>query len=56
MFPNVTCDGKKAIAIKLFHGCTISWDASVLRHASSQVSYRMRGGGKSAGNCEIRKK
>ena len=56
VFPNVTCDGKKAIVIKLFHGCTISWDASLLRHASSQVFYRIRGGGKSAGNCELRKK
>ena len=56
VFPNVSCDGKKAIVIKLFHSCTISWNAGVLRHASSQVSYRIRGGGKSAGNCELRRK
>ena len=56
VFPNVTCDGKKAIVIKLFHGCTISWNAGLLRHASSKVSYRLRGGGRSAGNCELRRK
>ena len=56
LFPNVTTDNVKATAIKLFHGCTICWDASSLRHASSVPSYRIRGGGTSSGNCELRKK
>ena len=58
VFPNVSCDnGKKSTIIQLFHGCTVLWDARVLRHASSQVIYRIRGGGgRSAGNCELRRK
>ena len=56
VFPNVTKDFKKAIVIQLFHGCCISWDAKLLRHASSKPTYRIRGGGTSAGNCELRRK
>ena len=56
VLPNVTTDNNKATVIKLFHGCTICWDASKIRHASSKVQYRLRGGGTSAGNCELRKK
>ena len=56
VFPNITTDYKNATAIKLFHGCTICWDAANLRHASSKVAYRIRGGGRSAGNCQLRKK
>ena len=56
VFPNVTIDNVKAVAIKLFHGCTICWDASKLRHASSKPNYRIRGGGTSSGNCQLRKK
>ena len=56
IFPNVSCDNKRAIVIQLFHGCTVIWDASLLRHASSKVSYRIRGGGRSSGLCELRKK
>lgn len=56
VFPNVTQDYKRAIIIKLFHGCTISWDARTLRHCSSKT-IRLRGGqGTSAGNCELRKR
>ena len=55
VFPNVSCDNKNAIIIQLFHGCTIVWDASLLRHASSKVCYRIKGGGKSSGLCELRK-
>ena len=39
VFPNLTTDFKNATVIKLFHGCTVCWDASVLRHASSKISY-----------------
>ena len=56
IFPNVTFDNKKATIIKIFHGCTVTWDASIIRNASSKLSYRIRGGGTSAGNCELRKK
>ena len=56
VFPNVTSDNCKATIIKLFHGCTVCWDASKLRHASSVPSYRIKGGGISSGNCELRKK
>ena len=56
VLPNVTPDGKKALVIKLFHGCTISWEGYKIRHASSEVHYRLRGGGTSAGNCELRRK
>ena len=56
VFPNVTTDNNNATIIKLFHGCTICWDASKLRHASSVPSYRIKGGGTSSGNCELRKK
>ena len=56
VFPNVTKDFKKAIVIQLFHGCCISWDAKLLRHASSKPTYRIRGGGTSAGNCELRRR
>ena len=56
IFPNVTYDNKNATIIQLFHGCTVTWDASIIRHASSKLSYRIRGGGTSAGNCELRKK
>ena len=55
VFPNTTLDYKKAVIIKLFHGCTIAWDARVLRHASSKT-VRLRGGNSNtAGNCELRK-
>ena len=58
VFPNVALidnlKNKKATLIKLSHGCTVSWDASKLRHASSKVSYKRRGS--SAGNCETKKK
>ena len=60
VFPNVSVNGSKGLVIKLFHGCTINWDASKLRHASSKPHYinecRLRGGGQSAGNCELREK
>ena len=56
VFPNVTTDNNNATIIKLFYGCTICWDASKLRHASSVPSYRIKGGGTSSGNCELRKK
>ena len=62
VLPNITRDNNNAIVIQLFHGCTISWDARIIRHASSKPSYRIRGGGRnnplttSAGNCELRKK
>ena len=56
VFPNTTLGNNKAIAVKLFHGCTICWDASKLRHASSVPAYRIKGGGTSSGNCELRKK
>ena len=46
----------KATAIQLFHGCTVTWDARRLRHASSRVSYVDRDKGTSGGNCEVRKK
>ena len=39
VFPNVTTDCKNILVIQLFHGCTICWDASVLRHASSKINY-----------------
>ena len=56
VFPNVTMDYKKAIVIKLFNGCTITWDARKLRHASSRTIRIRGGGGTTAGNCELRKK
>ena len=58
VFPNVSCDnGKKATIIQLFHECTVLWDARVPCHASSQLTYRIRGGGgRPAGNCELRQK
>ena len=58
IFPNVTRDMKKAIVIQLFHGCTVTWDANELKHCSSKVEYRIRGGGggTSAGNCELRRR
>ena len=56
VFPNVTRDMKKAIVVKLFHGCTINWNGAVLRHCSS-LTTRLRGGdGTSAGNCELRRR
>ena len=56
VFPNTTLDYKTAVIIKLFHGCTITWDARVLRHASSKT-IRLRGGdSNTSGNCELRKK
>ena len=56
VFPNTTLGNNKAVAVKLFHGCTVCWDASKLRHASSVPTYRIKGGGTSSGNCELRKK
>ena len=62
VFPNVTMNYFKAIAVQLFHGCTITWDARILRHASSKVTYRLRGGNgddnnaTSGGNCELCRK
>ena len=60
VFPNISIHDSKGVVIKLFHGCTVNWDASKLRHASSKPQYtneyRLRGGGQSAGNCELRKK
>ena len=49
-------DQPSAIAIQLFQGCTVSWDAKILRHASSRVSYRNIENGTSGGNCEVRKR
>ena len=60
VFPNISHCDSNGLVIKLFHGCTVTWDASKLRHASSKVSYlRLRGGGakpKSSGSCSLRKK
>ena len=57
VFPNVTFDDERATLIKLFHGCTVSWDAYKLRHASSLPTYKFRGKfGTSGGNCELRRK
>ena len=39
VFPNVCINGSKGMVIKLFDGCTVNWDASLLRHASSKVNY-----------------
>ena len=56
VFPNVTFDKMKGIAIQLLHGITISWDAARLRHASSRVEYVDEdNGGNSGGNCETKK-
>ena len=35
ILPNVTRDGKKAIAIKLCHGRSIEWDGWLIRHCST---------------------
>ena len=35
ILPNVTRDGKKAIAIKLCHGRSIEWDGRLIRHCST---------------------
>ena len=85
VFPNVTTDYKNVLVIQLFHGCTVCWDASILRHASSKINYnnsedftvsqindtneatfnskdrrgrgrRRRRNGRSAGNCQLRRK
>ena len=46
----------RATAIQLFDGCTVNWDASKLRHSSSQVTYKSRNKGTSGGNCQVRKR
>ena len=52
----VTNNQNRATAIQLFHGCTVNWDVSRLRHASSQVSYRDNRNCTSGGNCQVRKR
>ena len=56
VFPNVTAGDDRDTAIQLSQGCTVSWDAARLRHASSRVSYRVRQNGSSGGNCEVQKR
>ena len=47
---------RRAIVIKLFHGCTINWNGALIKHCSSNTTQRIQGGGTSAGNCELRRK
>ena len=57
VFPNISLNNSSnGTIIQLYHGCTVTWDAAALRHASSRVSYRLRGGGQSSGLCETRRK
>jgi hypothetical protein len=35
LFPDATIDGKRGLAVKLFHGAVISWDGRLLRHGTS---------------------
>ena len=55
VFPSLSIDESDGTAIQLHHGCTISWDAAELRHASSRVEYS-DDSSESSGNCDTRKK
>ena len=50
----------KGTVVKLHHGCTVVWDASVIRHASSRVDYKQVSNSclklQSSGLCETRKR
>ena len=32
---NVTIDGKRGLVIPIYHGLSLSWDATIIRHCSS---------------------
>ena len=40
VFPDLSVNGSKGVAIKLFHGCAIEWDGRYVRHCSSLIDAR----------------
>ena len=37
VLPDVSIDGSKGVLIPLFHGCAISWNGRIIRHATSRT-------------------